>query len=289
MKNETAGTLAILLATVFWGMTFAFIKDAVESTSIFNFLFWRFGMATLLMGLLFYKHLTLSKVLIPQGTYLGLLLAGTVVFQTIGLQYTQASTASFIMGLAVLFVPLSLYTYQKKWPPFNVIFAVVLALIGIVFISFRSGLEFNIGNVWVLLSAFCFTAYIILAGKYSQNGHSLSLVFIQFFTIFVIVAMANWFTGTLSVPTEMNVWVAVIFCAVFASVISCYLQLRFQRYITATKTAIIFSCEPIFATITAVIYVHEVVDFQFMVGASLVLAAILISELKSKKPVQIQD
>ena len=123
-KNKSIlGVGAILLATLFWGMTFAFIKDAVATLSPFNFLFWRFGIASFLLLLIFWQKIRFDRQTLFYGTLLGLLLAGTVIFQTIGLRYTTASTASFITGLSVIVVALFESFLNKQWPSLYVITA----------------------------------------------------------------------------------------------------------------------------------------------------------------------
>src|SRR5262245_4599637 len=103
-KDSLLGAGAILAATMIWGMTFSFIKDAVVTLPPFVFLFWRFAIASLLLIVIFWKKIKFSRQTLAYGCILGILLGGTVVFQTIGLRYTSASTASFITGLSVVLV-----------------------------------------------------------------------------------------------------------------------------------------------------------------------------------------
>lgn len=290
MKISTIATFAILLATFLWGMTFAFIKDAVTSLDVFNFLFWRFGVASLILFCISYKKIKFSdRKLLLQGFLLGLFLAGTVIFQSTGLRYTSASTASFITGMTVIIVALIVCCLERRWPTFNVILAVILAVTGIGLITLTSSLTINVGDLWVMLCAFCFATYIILAGKFSHSGEPITLTFVQMMTIFIIVGSINFSSNNFTVPNATHLWISILFCAIFASIIAFILQLRFQRYVTSTKTAIIFASEPIFATITAIIYLGEQLTLKFVIGALLIFSAMLLSELKSKKKVMPQD
>ncbi len=295
MKLENTGkaTLAILLATLIWGMTFAFIKDAVTSTSPCNFLFWRFGMASLIMLVLFFKkiHFTDKKLLL-QGIWLGLFLAATVFFQTIGLQYTDASTASFITGLSVVLVTLLVCLFERRWPSLYLVLAVFLTIIGVSFITLSHGMVINRGAIWVLLCAICFAFYIILAGKFSKSEQPITLTFVQLLTIFIITAVLGCVLGKINIPKVGSAWVGIVFCAIFASVIAFLLQLRYQRFVSASKTAIIFAAEPIFATITAALYLDEHLSLKFGIGAVLIFMGMILSEKKMiarNKPIMPQD
>lgn len=290
MKKASTATFAILLATLFWGMTFAFIKDAVTTLSVANFLFWRFGIASLLLLIIACKKIKFAdRKLLIQGVLLGIFLAGTVIFQSTGLRYTTASTASFITGFTVILVALISCLLDKRWPTLKILIAVILAFTGIGFITLTSSLAINVGDLWVMLCAFCFAIYIMLAGKFSHSGEPLTLTFIQFLTIFVIAGLLVLTKNQLTIPNKSNLWISIAFCAVFASIIAFTLQLRFQRYVTSTKAAIIFSAEPVFATITAIIYLHERLTIKFVIGALLIFSAMLLAELKLKPKVLPQD
>ncbi|MFW2571518.1 DMT family transporter [Legionella sp. 29fVS95] len=289
-KNKSIlGVGAILLATLFWGMTFAFIKDAVATLSPFNFLFWRFGIASFLLLLIFWQKIRFDRQTLFYGTLLGLLLAGTVIFQTIGLRYTTASTASFITGLSVIVVALFESFLNKQWPSLYVITATLIALVGVGFITLSDGFTVSQGDLWVLLCAFCFAGYILFAGKASQIHQSLSLTFIQSLFVCLLAGVASLFTTKLAIPSQTNVWVAILFCSIFASIFAFLLQLQFQKYVSSTKAAIIFSLEPVFATITAAIYLHEQLTVQFFIGALMIFFAILLSEKRTKQKVIPQD
>ena len=284
MKKETVGTFAILLATFFWGITFVLIKDAVSVLDVFTFLFWRFGVASLLLFLFFFP--TLRKIdasLLAHGLILGLLLGGTVVFQSIGLQYTSASHASFITGLSVVFVVFFTSLLQKYFPPLRVVVGVLLAMFGLALVTLHADFSVNIGDFWVLLCAFCFAGYIILAGKYTHLHGALPLTIVQIVTIALLSGFISLFTGSFVVPHGYLVWQAIIFCAVFASVLAFSLQIHFQKYVSPTKTAIIFVTEPLFATITAVIYAGEELSLSFIFGATLIFLAMLLTQLPLKK------
>lgn len=63
----------------------------------------RFFIASFILTIVFHKKLKeYSFEIIKYGVLIGLLLAGTLISQTIGLQYTTASNAGFIAGLSVI-------------------------------------------------------------------------------------------------------------------------------------------------------------------------------------------
>lgn len=57
MNIKIKTILLLLLGTIFWGMTFVFIKDAVSLISVTNFLAYRFLLAALVLVFIFFKRL----------------------------------------------------------------------------------------------------------------------------------------------------------------------------------------------------------------------------------------
>ena len=291
MTNQARATYFILLATLFWGMTFALIKDAVVTLHVFDFIFWRFLVGSLFMLIVFFKQIEFSnqKIMI-QGILLGVFFGAGAITQTIALTTTTASTVSFITAFEVVIVPILICFLGKKWPSLSIIFAVIFTMSGVGFLTLvKNGFVVSSGNWWALACAFCFAIYTLLAGSFSHSGKPITLTFVQVSTLAIFTAFINLFSRQMTIPHLVNQWFAIIFCAIFASVFSFYLQIRFQRYLSATKTAIIFSAEPIFATLTAILYLHERLSSHFFIGALLILLGILLSELNLKKKIMPQD
>lgn len=280
---------AILIATLLWGMTFSFIKDAVRTLSPFNFIFWRFGIASVLLLVFFFRKIQINSQVLKYGFFLGLFLAGTVIFQTIGLTYTLASTASFITSLSVVMVALIESYLNRAWPSKYLIFSCVLALLGVGIITLGDGLIINIGDLYVLICAICFALMIILAGYASRLHRPLTLTFVQSIVVCAIAGLCAFVDTGIVIPRHTHVWVSLIFCSIFASIVAYVLQLHYQKYVSSSKVATIYALEPVFASITAALYLGEDLTMVFYIGAVMVFVAVLISEKKSKQKVIPQE
>jgi drug/metabolite transporter (DMT)-like permease len=73
---------------------------------------------------------------------------------------------------------------------------------------------------------------------------------------------------------------AICVTAVFATALAFALQTWAQQYTTATRTALIFALEPVFALAVAVVAGGERLTLAAVLGGSLILAGILAVELK---------
>ena len=55
-----------------------------------------------------------------------------------------------------------------------------------------------------------------------------------------------------------------------------------QQYTTASHVGVIFTLEPVFAAIVALVFAHEVLSVKAYIGALLMLASIFVMEIDFK-------
>jgi len=155
---------------------------------------------------------------------------------------------------------------------------------GLLFLNYNNSFNFNLGDFLVLLCAVSFALHIISVGLYTKKLDYVLLVIIQLATVFVLsLLMALFFERPeIHLSYSSNVWWAIILTGVFATALAFYMQNRFQRYSTATKTAIIFSGEPIFAAVFAYLLLGEKVGLIAWIGGLLIIFGMIISQSKFK-------
>lgn len=280
MNLKIKAILLLLLGTLFWGMTFVFIKDAVSLMSVAGFLGYRFLLASIVLMLIFMKRLrNFDRNIIKYGTLLSIPLLFSFLAQTIGLQYTSASMGGFITGLSVVFVPIILSVMQRKLPDLSVLIAVILATLGLSFLTLGSQITFNIGDTWVFLSAILFAIYVIMVGKYSKQSDGVLLSITQFLLVGVACIVYAAFKGELYFPSQYKLWQAILFTALFATAYMYTVQNYYQKYISEITTSIIFSFEPLFAAITAFFYLNEALTEKTIFGGLLIFGGVLLAEI----------
>ncbi|PXY02185.1 EamA/RhaT family transporter [Marinifilum breve] len=281
MSLKFKAIFLLLLGTIFWGMTFVFIKDAVSLMSVAGFLGYRFLLAGFVLALIFIKRIKrLDRTTLKYGALMSLPLLSSFLAQTIGLQYTSASKGGFITGLSVVFVPVILSIIQRKLPSSNIFIAVLMATIGLAMLTLSSSLDLNIGDSWVFFSAILFAIYIIMVGKISRKCDGILLSVTQFLIVGIVCTTYAGINGELFVPTQYKLWQAILFTALFATAFMYTVQNYYQKYISEITTSIIFSFEPLFAAITAFFYLNEELTEKTILGGLLIFVGILFAELK---------
>jgi drug/metabolite transporter (DMT)-like permease len=283
---EYRADLLLLSVAIAWGVTFLMVQEAINSTPVYSFLFFRFALASLLMFFIAYKYIKeINLKTILYGVMLGSFLFSAFATQTFGLAYTKSSVVAFITGLNVVCVPfLAYFIFQDKVRK-NVLIASLIAVLGLYLLTMSGALSIGTGELLTLVCAFLFALHIIFTGKFSKQVNVFLLVLFQLITVSILsLCFSLTFDNhTFSIDYNYAFFKAVIVTAVFATVYAFLIQTYMQQFTTATKTAIIFTMEPVSAAIFAYITVSEILTVTQIWGAVLIILATLIAEIKLKK------
>ncbi len=281
---------ALLVFTAIWGLSFPLTKNILEYTSIFSFLSLRFLSAAIILLIVFYKKLrliTLNSIL--YGSIIGLVFFGSLAFQVSSLRFTSASNSAFISGLSIVFVPLLSAKLQGKKPDISSVLGVITAAIGLFFISGGLTFKFNLGDFLALMCAVCITFQIIFIDMFSSKCDPSLIGIFQVSFCAIFYTLISFFTDSRPLHINTELILSIFVTGILGTALA-YTGLAFlQRFTSPTHTAIIFSAEPVFATIFAVIIPNskglgEVLSLNTVIGCVMILCAMLISELKICKP-----
>lgn len=274
--------MSLLAVAVVWGSTFLIVQDATKQTPVYTFLFWRFLLAAVLMALFSLKHLCLiDKKTLFAGIILGAFLFLGYAFQTFALSHTYSSTVGFITGLNVVIIPfVMLMIFRKSVSLYSCIGALAAAL-GLYFLSANAQIDMGKGEFYALICAVMFSLQIVFTGFYTKKYDTHALVFVQFvavsiFCFFGIFALDN----PLLPPKFDHLFIkAVVITSVFATVFAFFVQTAMQKFTSSTKTAIIFTFEPIAAGIVGYFFANEILTYVQLVGALLIIVGMLTAEI----------
>ncbi|MBS4030564.1 MAG: DMT family transporter [Clostridiales bacterium] len=273
---------ALIGVAAIWGLTFVTVKNAIILLPPFSFNFYRFSLAAFVM-LLFAvpQWKSIDKSTVKAGLLLGFFLFAGYSFQTVGLLYTSASNAGFITGLSVVLVPLFGIFLSRQIPGTGVIFGAICATVGLAFLSLGDVNRFNTGDILILFCAVSFALHIIFVGKYSRHHSTVWLVTWQIATVAVLSGISALFFEPGVNQFVPAVWPALIITALLATCLAFFMQNYMQRFTSPSHTAIIFTTEPVFAAVFAVLLLQETLHIRAYWGGALILAGMLLSEFRS--------
>jgi drug/metabolite transporter (DMT)-like permease len=261
-----------------WGVTFVQVKDAVAIYPLFAFLAVRFALASVTLAPAAVGRVRgLGRGGLAAGLVLGGLLAAAFGLQTAGLERTTVSSTGFITGLYVLLTPLFALALFRVRIGREVWGGVALALVGLAMLS---GVDAgsSVGDALVLASTAAQALQIVMVERYANRFDPIALTFLEMVVAcvgFTAVALA---LGDLSVPRGWTVWSALIVTAVFASAFAFLVQIWAQRRISATRIAIIFSLETVWAGFFGYLLAGDRLGWVGWSGCALIFAGIVLAE-----------
>ncbi|MBX9705128.1 MAG: DMT family transporter [Gammaproteobacteria bacterium] len=284
MKKSTIANLMLVGVTAMWGLTFPLIHSALSDINPGLFVVLRLSVAALvIVPFVCFRLTKVNTVLLLGCLALALLNTGTYLFQTQGLLTVPASRSAFITGLSVVMVPLFMPFFRQFFPSTKpdliAYISVAVCLVGLYILTGANLRQLSIGDLWTFGCAVCYALYIIVMQIMSVRERDFALL--CFYQIFFCVPFTLPFAHAMPAAQLLQwpVITAVVFCAVFATSLSIYLQSRYQRDTTATKTALIFALEPVFATIFAYFLNDSAITLSTLIGGILILLSIVLRDV----------
>lgn len=275
------GELCLLLTAAIWGSGFVASAVALEHYTPFQIMAIRFSIGTILLSIVFMRILkNITKSTILKGIVLGVFLYIAFALQTVGLQFTTPSKNAFLTAVNVVIVPfIGFILYKKKIDKFELLGA-VLSIIGVGVMSLQLSGDINIGDLLTLLCAVGFALQIFFTSLFVQDEDPVLLTLIQMLTAAILGITVMFILGDYTFSFQIKSSFSVIYLGVFSTTIAYLLQTIAQRFTNATKTAIILSTESVWGMLFSIILIKEQITSRMLIGAIIILTAILISETK---------
>lgn len=281
-KQQILADLALLLVTLIWGSTFVAVQDAVARYPVFAFLTIRFGIAALVMLVLFGRRLkNLGWWGIKAGALIGVFLFAGYALQTLGLQQTTATKAGLITGLQTVAVPIITAIWLRRAPERRVLLAAVLAAIGLALISLKGTLAPEAGDLYVLGCAISFGAHITAVGILAPRTDPFALTTVQIAFVALASTLASLVAGGIPAAIPGSVLGAAAFTGIMATAVAFAIQNAVSQYTTPEHTGLVFAMEPVFAALFGYLLAGERLGPRALFGGCLILLAMLMTELRN--------
>ena len=294
MKNKTAGTISLLLATVIWG--FAFIAQSVGMDHIGPFTFQAIRCALAVAFLLPVSFLldgkgatfksSMKKWANPNlwksGLICGCALFAAASMQQVGLVSTDAGKAGFITAMYIVLVPvLGLFVGQR--PSISAVISVLLAVGGLYLLSCMNASGINKGDILLMGCALAFAVQIRCVDRFAGSMDGVRLNCVQSLVVAVLSVPFALISETISFSSIIACWPSLIFAGVLSMGVAYSLQIVGQKHLEPTSASLIMSLESVFAALGGWLVLHEVMTVWEFLGCCLVFIAVVISQLPAPK------
>jgi len=261
----------------------------------------RFALASLIGYALWFRSMHgITRKEVFQGSILGLFFGFGFLSQTWGLQHTSVANSSFITGSMAIFTPIAAFLIDRRTVSIYQALGILIVLTGLAFFS-QHGLEewqFNVGDAATLFCAVMWGMYITYTDKFMRDAENIAqssarLTLIQFI-ISCVFAFAGsiLLEGPISEMPQMiqqafnstDFWIAFLYTSILASIVATYIQTRYQHETTPVKAALMFSTEPVTATLLAVIIGMESLSIEKLLIGGVVILGVLIAQAEDFIP-----
>ncbi|WGT32339.1 DMT family transporter [Pseudomonas atacamensis] len=273
----------LVLITMIWGGTFLIVQHAMTVSGPMFFVGLRFAAAAAIVAMFSWRHLReLTLFEVKAGSFIGVAIMLGYGLQTVGLQSIPSSQSAFITALYVPFVPLLQWLVLGRRPGLMPSIGIMLAFTGLMLLSGPSGaaLNFSPGEIATLISAVAIAAEIILISTFAGQVDVRRVTVVQ-------LAVTAVLSFLLVVPTGEVIpdfsWL-LLATALGLGAASAAIQVAMnwaQKSVSPTRATLIYAGEPVWAGIVGRI-AGERLPAIALVGAGLIVAAVIVSELKTK-------
>ncbi|MBJ64620.1 MAG: hypothetical protein CMB55_07500 [Euryarchaeota archaeon] len=264
-KRQQAA-LGLFFVTLLWGGTFVWMKLVMNSLDSEIDEYSRSGVVGIIVSARFFIAFALllpfsvqarsalkSKEDWKGGLILGSLMLPGFVLQMIGLDTVSPAVSAFLTSLYVVFTAIFSVKISDRKPTRMMIVGVALATIGAGFIDGVPHIEWGKGEILTVMCAIFFALHIIYTDKITKQLNPIAVTSTSFLVVvlgaFVISLIASSDIRVLESVWQEGVIIPLLCLGIFGS-LACILLLNLlQRHLNPTHAAIIYSFEPVWATL----------------------------------------
>ncbi|MEG0687006.1 MAG: EamA family transporter, partial [Erysipelotrichales bacterium] len=147
--------------------------------------------------------------------------------------------------------------------------------------SLKDQAHLVLGDYLTLLSSFIFALHIVLIGYFVRKEDPINLVIIQLSVALILSALTCIINGEPIIhiePTEFKAALPAIAYLSFSAAFGFSGQIAFQKYLPASNSALIFSTESLFASLTSVFLGFEPFSSGLLIGGIIITLGIVMAE-----------
>ena len=298
-KRQQAA-LGLFFVTLLWGGTFVWMKQAMVSLEGELNQYTTAGVVGVIVCSRFLiafvallpfsstaRNALTSKEDWKGGLILGGLMLAGFVLQMIGIESVSPSVSAFLTSLYVVFTAILSVKISDRKPTRMMIVGVGLATLGAGFIDGPPHIVWGTGELLTVACAFFFALHIIYTDRITKKLNPIAVTSTSFAVLVVGAgAIAIFSSGDIMVfesAWQDGVIIPLLCLGLFGS-LACILMLNvFQKHLNPTHAAIIYSFEPVWATLYG--WQQDLVDISIwlLMGLLLLLGNVIVELDESRE------
>ena len=287
-SNKIKIYLAAVLATLFWGFSFVWFKQANVFYKPLSIVILRLMISAVLIALILKLSKNIEKIA-KEDWKLFLLLAFFEPFlyflgESFGLTMVSATAGAIIISTIPLFTPIFTYFLSKERITVLGIAGLLLSFIGVLLVVNGGGRGENsvLGVVLLFVAVFSAIMYGITLKKLVHKYNGFTIVkyqnifgIVYFLPLFLLVEGNTFFTSA------HNLHGLIIICllAIFPSTLSFAFIAYVIKKIGLINANIFANLIPVITAVIAYFVLQEMLHLQKIIGIVIVIAGLFISQI----------
>ena len=281
---------SIILAMLFWSFSFVWVKIVYTVYNPITTVVLRLIISSILLFAIG-KGLKRIQVIEKKDRMQLLLLAFFEPFlyfmgESFGLKLVSSTLGAVIISTIPLFSPVAAYFFHREKIGIMGVIGILISIIGVSIIIFNK--DFNLiasplGIALMFLAVGAAVGYSIVLKKLAAKYNPVSLISYQnllgigfFLPLFFIFDYQHFMAAQ---PTS-EVLISILELAIFASSLAFIFFTYGLNHLGITKSNIFINAIPVFTAIFAYFVLGELLSFQKMVGISIVISGLFLSQAK---------
>ena len=290
-SRDKAAYIFLILTTLFWSGNFIVGKAAsLYEIPPFTLNFYRWIFAWLILAPFTLKEVIDKKNYILKNIKLITILGITsiTIFNSIvyySLNFTQVISGVLMISTIPVMIIFFCWLFRIEKTNVYQIFGVIFSLSGVVVIITRAdlnillNLNFNKGDIWMVVAMFSWAMYSALLRKKKFELSQLSLLQIIITAGLIFLLPAYLVELSLGYKTSINLpfILTLTYVVLFPGLASFIFWIKGIAIIGSNRSGIFLHLMPIFSTIMAILIFGEKFMIFHSIGAVLIIAGIILS------------
>ncbi|MCX7954210.1 MAG: DMT family transporter [Bacteroidales bacterium] len=292
MNNSLTKTyIGIILATIFWGLSFigtAYLLKFLNPVTILTF---RLIIAVIFLFILIksfnlyqplkkkhLKYFIILSIIEPYAYFMG---------ETYSLKHLSAIVVSLIISTIPLFIPFADFLIYKTKIKILNITGIVISIIGIIFTLISENININIslvGIIFVYVAVFSAVGYTVLLKKIASEYKAINIIFYQnllglpYFIVTLILLGDFEFKNILAIQEIQKILFILLLLAIFPTSLAYMFYTYSIEKIGITKTGAFVNFIPIVTLVASSIIFKEPLTLLKITGIILVIVGLFIAQ-----------
>ncbi len=287
MSKKIFSLLCAVSCSLIWGSAFVAQDLGMDHNGPFTFTFGRLflGFLTLLPFLLIFEYEKIKNSIFKKKNFITLLLIGFLLsmgnaLQQFALLYTDvANTAVFTIFYVVLVPFVSFYFFSKNIHK-SVWLSVAVCFLGGILLTEINNIQVRIGDSIAIFNALFWAFHIVFISKFLKIfNFPVSIACIQCLIASIFALIPALILEDIKFSNMILDGSEMLYAGVLSSGLAFLLQIYGQQNLSPAPVAIIFSLEGVFAAIFGWIILDQFLTEFKIIGISLILFAVIFSQL----------